>query len=54
MEDSEGEERLDAHLDQIVCNKDGIVDWCIVLVEMTLTRFEGCWALSKEFLPELP
>ena len=25
---------LDAHLGQIVCNKDGVVDWCIVLVEM--------------------
>ena len=24
---------LDAHLGQIVCDKDGVVDWCIVLVE---------------------
>ena len=31
---------LDAHLGQIVCDKDGVVDWCIVLVEITLTRFE--------------
>ena len=23
---------LDAHLGQIVCDKDGVVDWCIVLV----------------------
>ena len=33
---------LDAHLGQIVCDKDGVVDWCIVLVEMLLTRFEEC------------
>ena len=25
---------LDAHLGQIVCDKDGVVDWCIVLVEI--------------------
>ena len=31
---------LDAHLAQIVCDKDGVVDWFIVLVEMPLTRFE--------------
>ena len=31
---------LDAHLSQIVCGKDGVMDWCIVLVEMRLTRFE--------------
>ena len=37
---------LDAHLGQIVCDKDGVVDWCIVLVEMPLTRFEECWPLS--------
>ena len=36
---------VDAHLDQIVCDKDGVVDWCIVLVEMPLTRFEECWPL---------
>ena len=34
---------FDAHLGQIVCDKDGVVDWCIVLVEMPLTRFEECW-----------
>ena len=33
---------LDARLGQIVCDKDGVVDWCIVLVEMPLTRFEKC------------
>ena len=31
---------LDVHLGQIVCYKDGVVDWRIVLVEMPLTRFE--------------
>ena len=45
---------LDAHPGQIVCDKDGVVDWCIVLVEMSLTRFEECWALPTESLPELP
>ena len=49
----EGEE-VDAHLAQIVCDKDGVVDWCIVLVEMPLTRFEERWPLPTEFLPELP
>ena len=44
---------LDAHLGQIVCDKDGLVDWCIVLVEMPLTRFEECWPLPAES-PELP
>ena len=32
-------------LGQIVCGKDGVVDWCIVLLEMPLTRFEECWPL---------
>ena len=45
---------LDAHLGQIVCDKDGVVDWCIVLVEMLLSRFEECWPLPTESLPELP
>ena len=45
---------LDAHLGQIVCDKDGVVDWFIVLVEMPLTRFEECWPLPTESLPELP
>ena len=45
---------LDAHLGQIVCDKDGVVDWCIVLVEMPLTRFEECWPLPTESLAELP
>ena len=39
---------VDAHLDQIVCDKDGVVDWCIVLVEMPLTWFEECWPLLTE------
>ena len=43
---------LDAHLGQIV--KDGVVDWCIVLVEIPLTRFEECWPPPTESLPELP
>ena len=30
---------LDAHPGQIVCDKDGVVDSCIVLVEMPLSRF---------------
>ena len=33
---------VDAHLGQIVCDKDGVVDWCIVLVEMPLIRSEQC------------
>ena len=33
---------LDAYLGQIVCDKDGVADWCIVLVEMPLARFEEC------------
>ena len=37
---------LDAYLGQIVCDKDRVVDWCIVLVEMPLTRFEECWPLK--------
>ena len=45
---------LDAHLDQIFCDKDGFVDWFIVLLEIPLTRFEECWPLPKESLPELP
>ena len=45
---------LDAHLGQIVCDKDGVVDWCIILVEMSLTRFEEWWLLPMESLPELP
>ena len=44
---------LDAHLGQIVCDKDGVVDWCIVRVEMPLTRFEERWPLPTESFPEL-
>ena len=45
---------LDGHLGQIVCDKDRVVDWCTVLVEMPLTQFEECWPLPAEYLPELP
>ena len=45
---------LDAHLAQIVSDKDGVVDWCIILVEMPLTRFEECGPLPTESLAELP
>ena len=45
---------LDAHLGQIVCDKDGVVDWCSVLVEMPLTRFEECWPPPTESLADLP
>ena len=45
---------LDTHLGQIVCDKDGVVDWCIVLMEMPLTWFEECWPFPTESLPELP
>ena len=45
---------LDAHLGQIVCDKDGFGDWCIVLVERLLSRFEECWPLPTESLPEHP
>ncbi len=45
---------LDAHLGQIVCDKDGVVEWCIVQVEMPLTLFEECWPYPTESLPELP
>ena len=37
---------LDAHLGQIACDKDGVEDWCIVLVEMPLSRFLGVLASS--------
>ena len=45
---------LYAHLGQIVCDKDGVVDWYIVLVEMSLTQFVECCPLPTESLPELP
>ena len=45
---------LDAHIGQIVCDKDGVVNCYIVLVEIPLSRFEECWLLSTESLPELP
>ena len=37
----------DAHLGQIVCDKDGVVDWYIVLVEIPLTGFEGCFFFRR-------
>ena len=37
-----------------LCDNDGVVDWCVVLVEMPLTRFEECWLFPTESLPELP
>ena len=43
-----------AHLGQIVCDKDGVVVWCIVLLEIPLILFEECWPLLTESLPELP
>ena len=45
---------LDAHLSQIVCDYDGVVEWCIVMVGMPLIRFQQCWPLPKEFSAELP
>ena len=45
---------LDAHLSQKVCDKNGVGDCYIVLVEMSLTRFEECWPLPAESLSELP
>ena len=45
---------LDVHLGQIVCDKNGVVDWYIVLVEMPLTRFEECWSLPTESLSWTP
>ena len=45
---------LDVHLGQIVYDKDGVVDWYIILVEMPQTGFEECWPLPTESLPELP
>ena len=45
---------LDAHFGQIVCDKDGVVDWCLVLLEMPQTRFEEYWPLPTQSLPELP
>ena len=44
----------DAHLSQIICDKYGDVDWCIVLLEMPVTLFENYWPLPTESLPELP
>ena len=44
----------DAHFGQIVCDKDGVVDWCIVQLEMPLTRLEECWPFPTKSFPELP
>ena len=32
---------LDVYLGQIVCDKDGVVDWCLVLLEMPLTDLKS-------------
>ena len=45
---------LDAYLGQIVCDKDGVVDWCIELLEMPVTRFEECWPLPTQSLADFP
>ena len=45
---------LDAHLGQIVCDKDGVMDWCMVLMEMPPTQFEECWPLPTDSLPLKP
>ena len=45
---------LDAQLGQIDCDKDGVVDWYIVLVEIPLTRLKVGWYLPTESFPELP
>ena len=45
---------VDAHLGQIVCDKDGVMEWCIVPLEKPLSRFEECWPLPMESLLELP
>ena len=45
---------FDAHIGQIAWDKDGVVDWYIVLVEMLLTQFEDRRPLPTESLPELP
>ena len=45
---------LHAYLDVIFCDKDGVVDWCIVLLEMPLTRFEECWPPPTKSFAELP
>ena len=37
---------LDAHLGKIVSDKDGVVDWSIVLQEISLARFEECSSFS--------
>ena len=42
---------LDTHLGPIVCDKDGDVDWCKVLVEKLLSRFEACWPLPRNLFP---
>ena len=33
---------LESHFGQKVGGEDGVVDWCIVLLEMPQTRFEEC------------
>ena len=38
----------------MVCDKDGVVEWCIILVEMSLTQFEESCPLPTESLPLKP
>ena len=45
---------FDAHIGEIVCDKDKVVDWCNDLMEVPQTRFEERWPLPTESLPELP
>ena len=33
--------KIIVYLGQIVCDKDGVVDWCIALVEMPLSQFKS-------------
>ena len=43
---------LDDYLGQILCDKDGVVDLGIVLIEMPLIRFKEYWPLPTESLPQ--
>ena len=45
---------LDAHLPQIACDKNGVVDWCTAPVEMPQTWFEDYWPLPLESLSWTP
>ena len=45
---------LDAHLGQIVCDKDAVVDWCIVLLEMPLTGITSWTPLKPQHSNQNP